>query len=182
VNVIRRHIGWPFLVTLVGVLTTAVLILSMTQSWSCRMTECDALIIVWPVLYLPAAIGIGFFAGREATSTGSGWLGLGAGTAVATVVLLLLTDWTDNPASGLLLLFPFLLVPLIPSFAFARGRIRRRLAASGPWPIDQAPPNHRCGRCGKPLSPVWKAHCKHCGARYVDVPPVPREQEVRPSG
>ena len=181
-SLIRSHPGWPFLITLVGVVATAALILTMTQSWSCRMTECDALIIVWPVLYLPAAIGIGYFAGREARSTESGWLGLGAGTAVATVVLLFVADWTDDPASGLLLLFAFLLVPLIPSFAFARGRIRRRVSASKPWPDDQAPPNHRCGRCGKPLSPAWKAHCKHCGARYADFPPVPREPEVRASG
>ena len=39
---------------------------------------------------------------------------------------------------------------------------------------DQAPPNHRCGRCGKSLSPAWRAKCKHCGALYADFPPVAR--------
>lgn len=39
---------------------------------------------------------------------------------------------------------------------------------------DQAPPDHQCGRCGKPLSPVWHGYCKHCGAPYMEYPPVPR--------
>ena len=42
---------------------------------------------------------------------------------------------------------------------------------------DQAPPNHRCGRCGKPLSPAWRGRCKHCGARYLDFPPVSNDGE-----
>jgi hypothetical protein len=42
-------------------------------------------------------------------------------------------------------------------------------------PPDQAPPNHRCGRCGKSLSPAWHGKCKHCGAFYADFPPVPSE-------
>jgi hypothetical protein len=46
-------------------------------------------------------------------------------------------------------------------------------------PSDQAPPNHRCGRCGKPLSPVWRGKCKHCGAMYAEFPPVPEEHAVR---
>jgi len=48
-------------------------------------------------------------------------------------------------------------------------------AASGPLnAAGQALPNHQCGRCGKPLSPVWVGNCKHCGARYADTPPVAR--------
>ncbi|MFL5678029.1 MAG: hypothetical protein ACJ77O_13880 [Chloroflexota bacterium] len=39
---------------------------------------------------------------------------------------------------------------------------------------DQAPPGHRCGHCGKPLSPVWHGKCLHCGASYTEYPPVPR--------
>jgi hypothetical protein len=31
-----------------------------------------------------------------------------------------------------------------------------------------------CGRCGKPLSPVWRGKCNHCGAAYSDFPPVER--------
>jgi hypothetical protein len=41
---------------------------------------------------------------------------------------------------------------------------------------DQAPPDHRCGRCGKSLSPAWRGKCKHCGARYADFPPVASER------
>lgn len=49
----------------------------------------------------------------------------------------------------------------------------RRPAFSLP-PGSQAPPNHQCGRCGKPLSPVWVGRCKHCGAKYTEFPPAAR--------
>jgi hypothetical protein len=56
---------------------------------------------------------------------------------------------------------------------------QQRPAAPEPGPQialnaeGQAPPNHLCGKCGKPLSPVWKGRCRHCGATYADFPPVP---------
>lgn len=37
----------------------------------------------------------------------------------------------------------------------------------------QALPKHRCGKGGKPLSPVWKGRCQHCRATYDEYPPVP---------
>lgn len=33
--------------------------------------------------------------------------------------------------------------------------------------------DRRCGRCGKPISPYWKAKCNHCGTAFAEVPPVP---------
>jgi hypothetical protein len=41
-------------------------------------------------------------------------------------------------------------------------------------PTSQAGAGMLCGKCGRPLSPVWKGRCQHCGAQYVDHPPVPR--------
>ena len=29
-----------------------------------------------------------------------------------------------------------------------------------------------CGKCSRPLSPVWKAKCNHCGAQFSEYPPV----------
>ena len=52
---------------------------------------------------------------------------------------------------------------------------RRQIALHGRKVHDnQAPPGHRCGRCGKPLSPIWRGKCLHCGASYAEYPPVPR--------
>jgi len=49
-------------------------------------------------------------------------------------------------------------------------------AAGSTWGRDsQAPIDTKCGRCTKPLSPVWKGHCKHCGAAYAEFTPVPRD-------
>jgi len=31
-----------------------------------------------------------------------------------------------------------------------------------------------CGKCGKPLSPMWKAKCNHCGGYFSQYPPVLR--------
>ena len=39
----------------------------------------------------------------------------------------------------------------------------------------QAYPGQMCGRCRKPLSPVWKGNCKHCGATYAEFPPLVRD-------
>ena len=41
-------------------------------------------------------------------------------------------------------------------------------------PMVQVPPGYQCGRCHKPLSPVWKARCEHCKATYAMYRPVPR--------
>lgn len=35
-----------------------------------------------------------------------------------------------------------------------------------------------CGRCGKPLSPAWKAKCNHCGASFAEYPPNGKEAPV----
>ena len=37
----------------------------------------------------------------------------------------------------------------------------------------QAGPNMKCGRCSKPLSPVW-TRCEHCKASYGEFAPVAR--------
>lgn len=51
----------------------------------------------------------------------------------------------------------------------------RQMALRGrTWSQDQAPTGHQCGRCGKPLSPVWHGKCLHCGAKYTEYAPVPR--------
>jgi hypothetical protein len=39
-------------------------------------------------------------------------------------------------------------------------------------PSTQAPPNSRCGNCGKPLSPVWRGRCEHCKAAYSEHHPI----------
>ena len=41
------------------------------------------------------------------------------------------------------------------------------VARPGPRPIGSA-----CGKCGKPLSPMWKSKCNHCGATFGAFPPV----------
>lgn len=30
----------------------------------------------------------------------------------------------------------------------------------------------RCGQCGQPLNPLWKAKCLHCGVAFAEAPPV----------
>lgn len=46
--------------------------------------------------------------------------------------------------------------------------------ATAPLPTNQAGPDMRCGRCGKPLSPAWVGRCLHCKASYAEYPPVAR--------
>ena len=45
--------------------------------------------------------------------------------------------------------------------------------AGEPTAAFQAGPNRKCGRCGKPLSPVW-TRCEHCKASYGEFAPVAR--------
>ena len=48
-------------------------------------------------------------------------------------------------------------------------------AAVVSWgPTAQADPGMLCGKCGRPLSPVWKGRCHHCGALYAEHSPVAR--------
>lgn len=57
---------------------------------------------------------------------------------------------------------------------FARQRAIL-LPPATPWgPAAQAGPGMLCGRCGKPLSPVWRGKCGHCGAMYAEFTPVAR--------
>ena len=65
----------------------------------------------------------------------------------------------------------FRAILLSPTPAWGAGS---RAAAVGWGPTSQAAPGMLCGMCGKPLSPVWKGRCEHCGALYAEHPPVPR--------
>jgi hypothetical protein len=47
------------------------------------------------------------------------------------------------------------------------------LAAGREWGrASQAGGGMACGQCGKPLSPVWRGACRHCGVAYEVAHPV----------
>jgi len=64
----------------------------------------------------------------------------------------------SEPLSTALTAMPAWLAPAVSPFATPT--------------LIQAPPGSRCGSCGKPLSPVWKSGCKHCGAPYARFAPI----------
>lgn len=48
-----------------------------------------------------------------------------------------------------------------------------------PWgPNSQPGERMACGRCDKPLSPVWRGKCQHCGAPFAEYDPIPRDPKV----
>ncbi len=66
------------------------------------------------------------------------------------------------PDAGQWAIWGFLLGPFGLFAAIAFAKPAATTARSG----------RMCGRCGKPLSPAWKAKCNHCGAPFAEFPPV----------
>jgi len=169
-----REAAPSFLVTFLGVLSVYVAMAAMFGQWSCQATECDAMGIIYLLIGVPACIAIGVIAAMLSASVGSSAVGMSAGAFAAQAVDLLFADWQNQVLPGVLMVLPGLGLILL-TFYLVRERREARAARTQPWPEDQAPPNHKCGRCGKPLSPAWRKKCKHCGASYLEFPPEPRE-------
>ena len=187
--------GWPFLVTLVGV-GLFVLLGSCDSTTSCMVNLFGAA----PFMLVVAVI-TGFVAGRVSSSP-IGLVAVLAATGLVCGFTVAAGLWYQSPSPeaqdrihAWLLMTGLAIVPMLPGFLVGRDRRKHvelasleeqrnagtigldefthQMALRG-WnrSQDQAPPDHRCGRCGKPLSPVWHGKCKHCGARYADYPPV----------
>ena len=187
--------GWPFLVTLGVVGPTALL-------GSCDdVTTCGAKgFVIGPIILIAFPIA-GFVAGRVSSSSLIGFVAILAAAALVASLVVITGIWYvpdgQSTATTWLLLTGLTPVLFLPGFLIGHHEYKRaalvnlaaqrdagtissdefrRQVAMGGWKSseDQAAPGHRCGRCGKPVSPVWHGKCKHCGASYVEYPPVPR--------
>lgn len=194
---LATSLGWPFLVTLVVVGPAAL-------ATSCdNVTTCGASgFVVGPIVLVVFPIA-GFVAGRVSSSSTFGFAAILAATTVVASLGVITGNWYADPeggssASGVgLALIIVTLVLMLPGFLIGRERYkhaelanleaqrnagtispqeftRQMILRGRTWSQDQAPPGHQCGRCGKPLSPVWHGKCMHCGASYAEYPPVPR--------
>jgi hypothetical protein len=67
-----------------------------------------------------------------------------------------------------------------PTDVVVRTRVLAEAPAAGrsPAPLlrGRAPSGSVCGSCGLPLNPTWTGQCKHCGALYVEYPPVAKAE------
>jgi hypothetical protein len=168
-----REVASPFLISFVGLSGGFLILAATTGRWTCVATECDVMAIYWVIVFVPMCIAIGIAGAAWAKSTQSGAIGITIGALGASAVDAVSADWQNQLLPPVLSGLPFLIL-ILPAFYIVRSIMDGRAARTRPWPANQAPPNHKCGRCGKPLSPVWRDHCKHCGAKYLEFPPVPR--------
>ena len=189
-GVIALSFGLPFLVALLGVGPIALL-------GSCdNVTTCDAKgFIVGPIILIAVLI-TGFVAGRVSSSSTTGLLAVFAAVGLVVGVITFGGLWFGaSDGSAWLFLTGVAFALMLPGLLIGRSmreagvldkldaeratgvispeEYARRMALHGHAFHDQAPPGHRCGRCGKHLSPAWHGKCLHCGASYSDYPPVP---------
>ena len=143
------------------------------------------LVVIWLVL---SAV-VGYIAGTKHRSS-VGWF-IGAiliSPLVAGIVILVIPASPDPQAQLAAARVPVIgladevakLAALRDTGTITEDEFQRQRALLLPPPVYvdprtmQVPPGMLCGKCGKPLSPVWKGKCEHCKATYADYSPVPR--------